>query len=89
MNETIDGEIKRPQFASYDVYHEEDAYVNQTTTYKQNVQSFLELNEDILDSMRSNDYYNYWDGDVVDRDETYYETTGDRVSEIDKLKAKS
>jgi hypothetical protein len=88
LNPTVEGEIKRPQHNTFDVYHQEDAHLSKTTTYKQTIGSFLDLDEDILYSMRDGDYYIYYEGDVVDEEEHAYEVSDDNVTDIKKWKKK-
>ena len=88
LNENIEGTILRPQHNTYSVFHDESAEVSKTTTYKQDIGSFLDLTDDILGSMRNADYYNYWEGTIVDENEYNYEVTQDGVSEIKKWKKK-
>jgi hypothetical protein len=88
LNPTVEGEIKRPHHNTFDVYHQEDARVSKTTTYKQQVGSFLDLNKDILSSMRDTDYYIFYEGSVVDEEEYSYDVTDDNVTDIRKLNRK-
>ena len=88
LNKNIEGSIIRPQHNTYSVFHEEDAHLSKTTYYKQDIGSFLELNQDILSSMRDGDYYNYWEGDIVNEEEHHYEVSNDGVYEIKKWKKK-
>lgn len=88
LNENTEGTIVRPQHNTYSVFHDESAEVSKTTTYKQNIGSFLDLTDDILGSMRNAGYYDYWEGEVVHIDESHYEVTRDDVSEIRKWKKK-
>ena len=86
LNPTAEGEIKRPQHNTYDVYHDEDAHLSKTTTYKQTIGSFLELNKDIVDSMSGNDFYYYYEGDVFNVEEYSYDVSNDSVTDIKKWK---
>jgi hypothetical protein len=88
LNPTAEGEIKRPKHNTFDVYHQEYAHVSKTTTYKQQVGSFLDLNKDILSSMRETDYYIYYEGNVVDEEEYSYDVSDDNVTDVIKLNRK-
>jgi len=88
LNPTAEGEIKRPQHNTFDVYHQEDAHLSKTTTYKQTIGSFLDLDKDILDSMRDSDHYIYYEGDVIDEEEYSYDVSNDNVTDIKKWKKK-
>ena len=88
LNPTAEGEIKRPQHNTFDVLHEENAHLSKVTTFKQTIGSFLELDKDILSSMRDNDYYIYYDGDVIDEEEYSYDVSDDSVTDVIKLNRK-
>jgi hypothetical protein len=88
LNPPGTGEILRPQHNTFDVFHQEDAHLSKRTTYKQTIGSFLELDKDILDSMRDGDYYTYYNGDVIDEEEYSYDISNDDVTDIKKWKRK-
>jgi hypothetical protein len=88
LNPPGTGEILRPQHNTFDVFHQEDAHLSKRTTYKQTIGSFLELDKDILDSMRDGDYYTYYNGDVIDEEEYSYDISNDNVTDIKKWKRK-
>ena len=88
LNPTAEGEIKRPQHNTFDVYHQEDAHLSKTTTYKQTIGSFLSLNKDIVESMRDSDYYIYYEGEVIDEEKYSYDISSDEVTDIKKWKRK-
>ena len=88
LNPTAEGEIKRPQHNTFDVFHEENAHLSKVTTFKQTIGSFLDLNKDILSSMSDSDYYIYYEGNVVDEEEYSYDVSDDHVTEIKKWKKK-
>ena len=88
LNPPGTGEILRPQHNTFDVFHQEDAHLSKRTTYKQTIGSFLELDKDILDSMRDGDYYTYYNGDVIDEEEYSYDVSDNSVTEIKKWKKK-
>jgi hypothetical protein len=88
LNPTAEGEIKRPQHNTFDVYHQEDAHISRTTTYKQTIGSFLGLNKSIVESMRDSDYYTYYEGEVIDEEDYSYDISNDEVTDIKKWKRK-
>lgn len=88
LNPTAEGEIKRPQHNTFDVFHQEDAHISKVTTYKQTIGSFLSLNKSIVESMRDSDYYLYYEGDVIDEEEYSYDISNDEVTDIKKWKKK-
>jgi hypothetical protein len=88
LNPTAEGEIKRPQHNTFDVFHQESAHLSKVTTFKQTIGSFLDLDADILSSMRDGEYYIYYEGNIVDEEEYSYDVTDDNVTNIKKWKKK-
>ena len=88
LNPTAEGEIKRPQHNTFDVFHEENAHLSKVTTYKKTIGSFLDINKDILSSMSDSDYYIYYEGNIIDEEEYSYDVSSEEVSDIKKWKKK-
>ena len=88
LNPTAEGEILRPQHNTFDVFHEENAHLSKVTTFKQTIGSFLELDKDILSSMRDAEFYFYYEGTIVNEEEYSYDVSSDEVTEIKKWKKK-
>ena len=78
--------IQRPRLNNYEVIHSESNRVCQTTTYRNVMPSYIELDKDMLGDLRSIDLYDYWDGEIISEYVDDSETTDDEVEEINMIR---
>lgn len=78
--------IQRPRLNNYEVIHSESNRVWQTTTYRNVIPSYIELDKDMLGDLRSIDLYDYWDGEIISEYVDDSETTDDEVEEINMIR---
>ena len=78
--------IKRPRLNKYEVIHSESSRVWQTTTYRTVIPSYIELDANMVNDLRSIELYDYWDGKIIYENVDDSESTGDEVDEINMIR---
>jgi hypothetical protein len=78
--------IQRPKLNKYEVIHLESSRVWQTTTYRTVIPSYIELDKNMVNDLRSIELYDYWDGQIINEDIDDSESTGDEVDEINMIR---
>jgi len=80
--------IKRPSLMSYEVLHDESVREWRTYTYRNVVESYYPVDDNMLHSLRGNGdgWYDYWDGSLVNDDVDDTETTEDDIRSITRIK---
>lgn len=78
--------IQRPRLNNYEVIHSESSTVWKTTTYRNVMPSYIELNKEMLGDLRSIELYDYWDGKIISDYVDESETTDDEVEEINMIR---
>lgn len=78
--------IQRPRLNNYEVIHSESSRVYKTTTYRNEMSSYIELNKEMLGDLRSIELYDYWDGEIISDYVDDSETTDDEVEEINMIR---
>ena len=79
-------QIQRPRLNNYEVIHSESSRVYKTTTYRNVMTSYIELNKEMLGDLRSIELYDYWDGEIISDYVDDSETTDDEVEEINMIR---
>lgn len=81
-------EIKRPTLMSYEVLHDESVREWRTYTYRNVVDSYYPVDNDMLNSLRSNGdgWYDYWDGQLVNDDVDDTESMEDDIQSIKRIR---
>ena len=78
--------IQRPRLNKYEVIHSESSRVWQTTTYRTVIPSYIELDKNMVNDLRSIELYDYWDGKIIYENVDDSESTGDEVDEINMIR---
>ena len=80
--------IKRPSLMSYEVLHDESVREWRTYTYRTVVDSYYPVDNDMLNSLRSNGdgWYDYWDGKLVYDNVDDTESIDDEIQSIEKIR---
>ena len=78
--------IQRPRLNKYEVIHSESSRVWQTTTYRTVIPSYIELDANMVNDLRSIELYDYWDGKIIYENVDDSESTGDEVDEINMIR---
>ena len=78
--------IQRPKLNKYEVIHDESSRVWQTTTYRTVIPSYIELDKNMVNDLRSIELYDYWDGEIISDYVDESETTDDEVQEINRIR---
>ena len=78
--------IQRPRLNKYEVIHSESSRVWKTTTYKTVIPSYIELDANMVNDLRSIELYDYWDGKIIYENVDDSESTGDEVDEINMIR---
>ena len=78
--------IQRPRLNKYEVIHSESSRVWQTTTYRTVIPSYIELDANMVNDLRSIELYDYWDGKIIYENVDDSESTGDEVDEINRIR---
>ena len=77
--------IQRPRLNNYEVIHSESSRVWQTTTYRTVIPSYIELDKNMVNDLRSIELYDYWDGKIIYENVDDSESTDDEVQEINRI----
>lgn len=77
--------IQRPKLNKYEVIHDESARVWQTITYRTVIPSYIELDKNMVNDLRSIELYDYWDGKIIYENVDDSESTDDEVQEINRI----
>ena len=77
--------IQRPRLNNYEVIHDESSRVWQTTTYRTVIPSYIELDKNMVNDLRSIELYDYWDGKIIYENVDDSESTDDEVQEINRI----
>jgi hypothetical protein len=80
--------IKRPSLMSYEVLHDESVREWRTYTYRNVVDSYYPVDDNMLHSLRSNGdgWYDYWDGQLVNDDVDDTESMEDDIQRIKRIR---
>ncbi len=78
--------IQRPTLNKYKVLHDETSRIWQTTTYRTIIKSYIELDKNMVNDLRSIDLYEYYDGQIINEEVHDSETTDDEILDITKIK---
>ncbi len=78
--------IQRPTLNKYEVLHDETTRIWQTTTYRTIIKSYIELDKNMVNDLRSIDLYEYYDGQIINEEVHDSETTDDEILDITKIK---
>ena len=77
--------IQRPRLNNYEVINSESSRVYKTTTYRTKMSSYIELDKNMVNDLRSIELYDYWDGKIISDYVDDSETTDDEVEEINRI----
>ncbi len=78
--------IQRPTLNKYEVLHDETTRIWQTTTYRTIIKSYIELDKNMVNDLRSIDLYEYYDGQIINEEVHDSETTDDEILDINRIK---
>jgi hypothetical protein len=86
MNPNYETEpIKIPELHTYEIITKRYATISVREYWKNTIKSYLENEDDVQDFVGWFDNSDWWDGDMVDRDEYDEETTDTDIDEINKI----
>jgi len=86
MNPNYETEpIKIPELHTYEIITRRYATISVKEMWKNTVDSYLENEDDVQDFVGWFDNSDWWDGDMIDRDEYDEETTDTDIDEINKI----
>ena len=78
--------IQRPKLNKYEVIHDESSRVWQTTTYRTVIPSYIELDANMVNDLRSIELYDYWEGEEIYNHVDDSESMDDDVKEINIIR---
>ena len=78
--------IQRPKLNKYEVIHSESVRVWQTTTYRTVIPSYIELDANMVNDLRSIELYDYWEGEEISNHVDDSESMDDDVKEINIIR---
>lgn len=86
MNPNYETEpIKIPELHTYEIITKRYATINVREYWKNTIESYLEDENDVGDFVGWFNNSDWWDGDMIDRDEYDEETTDTDIDEINKI----
>jgi hypothetical protein len=86
MNPNYETEpIKIPELHTYEIITRRYATISVKEMWKNTVDSYLEDEDDVQDFVGWFDNSDWWDGEMIDRDEYDEETTDTDIDEINKI----
>jgi len=86
MNPNYETEpIKIPELHTYEIVTKRYAKISIKELWKSTVDSYLEDEDDVQEFMDWFDNLDWWEGDMIDRDEYDEETTNTDIDEINKI----
>ena len=86
MNPNYETEpIKIPELHTYEIITKRYATISVREYWKNTIKSYLENEDDVQDFVGWFDNSDWWDGDMIDRDEYDEETTDTDIDEINKI----
>jgi hypothetical protein len=86
MNPNYETEpIKIPELHTYEIITRRYATISVREYWKNTFKSYLEDEDDVQDFVGWFDNSDWWDGDMIDRDEYDEETTDTDIDEINKI----
>jgi hypothetical protein len=77
--------IQRPKLNKYEVIHDESSRLWQTTTYRTVIPSYIELDANMVNGLRSIELYDYWDGKIIYENVDDSQAMDDDVKEINMI----
>jgi hypothetical protein len=77
--------IQRPRLNKYEVIHDESSRLWQTTTYRTVIPSYIELDANMVNGLRSIELYDYWDGKIIYENVDDSQAMDDDVKEINMI----
>jgi hypothetical protein len=86
MNPNYETEpIKIPELHTYEIITRRYATISVKEMWKNTVDSYLEDEDDVQDFVGWFDNSDWWEGEMIDRDEYDEETTDTDIDEINKI----
>lgn len=86
MNPNYETEpIKIPELHTYEITTKRYATINVREYWKNTIENYLEDEDDVQEFMDWFDNPDWWEGEIIDRDEYDEETTDTDIDEINKI----
>lgn len=85
MNDDFEPPLQRPELRKYRITHTYQRVETNNYKYQTEMNSFIPIDESILDDLRNEGTYEPFDGDLIDEDNVDAEYSDDWVDDIEEI----
>lgn len=85
MNDNFNPPLKRPELKTYQITHTYQRVDTVNYNYRTNMESYIPLDSSLLNELRSEGYYEPFDGDLIDEDVIDTDYTDDWIEDIEEI----
>ena len=85
MNDDFEPPLQRPELRTYKITHTYQKIETNNYKYRTEMNSFIPIDESILDDLRNEGTYEPFDGDLIDEDNVDVEYSDDWIDDIEEI----